>query len=116
MTSSRPTLYFDEDVSAKIAANLTNRGFDVQTTSDAGNLGATDEEQLRYAASKGRVFITHNLKDFVALHARFVAAGKTHAGMVLVIRRKNANSIVLRLLQWIQSATSKDMENQLRYL
>jgi len=43
-------LYFDEDVDARLAEALRRRGYDVETTVEAGLLEASDEEQLLFAA------------------------------------------------------------------
>lgn len=116
MNRSHLALYCDEDVSVRVAVNLRNRGFDVQTTVEAGNLGIDDERQLAYAASQKRVFLTHNLKDFIALHKTWLSADRCHAGIILAVRRKDPNSFVIRLLEFIQNTTPQEMENQLRYV
>jgi len=116
LKSSYISLYFDEDVSVKIAFNLRHRGFDVLTTIEAKNLGATDEGQLSYAVRTARVLITHNLRHFLDLHKKYLSAGKTHNGIVLIVRQKNPYRIVSRLLQFIHNTSSKEMLNQLHYL
>ncbi len=45
-------LYFDEDADARLAEALRRRGYDVETTVEAGLLEASDEEQLSRAASR----------------------------------------------------------------
>lgn len=62
------SLYLDEDVSVKIAANLKNRGFDVLHAVEAGMLSSSDEEQLNKAILEQRTFLTHNKKHFRILH------------------------------------------------
>ena len=42
-------LYLDEDVSALVAGLLRARGFDVETTHDAGRTASDDAGQLAYA-------------------------------------------------------------------
>jgi hypothetical protein len=43
-----------------------------------------DEPILAAAADEDRVIVTANIGDFAALHARWTAEGRTHAGIVLV--------------------------------
>ncbi len=56
----------DEDVNHNptIAFALRQRGVDVTTTSEAGLRGASDEAQLAYAKTEGRVLITHDFRGF----------------------------------------------------
>ncbi|HQR14656.1 MAG TPA: DUF5615 family PIN-like protein [Nitrospira sp.] len=44
-------LYFDEHVHPLVAVMLRERGIDCRTTREAGNLGRSDEDQLRYATA-----------------------------------------------------------------
>lgn len=48
-------LYLDEDVSVRLADLLRARGFVVNTTLEAGNLGCADREQLEYALEEACV-------------------------------------------------------------
>jgi predicted nuclease of predicted toxin-antitoxin system len=68
--------HLDEHISASIAAGLRRRGVDVTTTAEARLLGADDTAQLAFAASHGRVMVTHDA-DFLRLHAE----GTIHAGI-----------------------------------
>lgn len=108
-------LYFDEDVSIKVAINLRNRGFYVLTTVEAQNLGATDEEQLSYAAKNGLVLVTHNLKHFMNLHSQYLQDEKFHSGIVLAVRQKDSYRTVKELLLLLQNTSPVEMRNQLRY-
>jgi len=56
-------LYLDEDVHVLVADLLQAKGFDVITARDAGQLQATDAEQLAYAITHGRTLVTHNRTD-----------------------------------------------------
>ena len=45
-----------------LAALLRSRGFEADTTQEAGNTGASDERQLEYAAGRGLAeFVLSNL-------------------------------------------------------
>jgi predicted nuclease of predicted toxin-antitoxin system len=60
-------LYLDEDVSVLVADLVRARGFTALTTREAGQLHASDTEQLAYAVSRHKTFLTHNRADFEAL-------------------------------------------------
>lgn len=49
MSSLFIRLYLDEDVNVLVADLLKARGFDALTARDAGQLQASDEDQLAYA-------------------------------------------------------------------
>ena len=59
--------HLDELVDHAIARGLALRGVDVTTTTDAGLLGLTDEEQLAYGLRTGRVVLTMD-DDLLVLH------------------------------------------------
>jgi uncharacterized protein with PIN domain len=62
--------YLDEDINEKLAAELEARGHDVKTTTGSGNKGASDPDQLKFAASENRIIITNNRDDFEEEHAK----------------------------------------------
>jgi len=68
--------HLDEHGDPRIARGLRLRGIDVTTTVDAGLLHATDEEQLAYSTSEGRVLFTQDA-DFLRLDT----AGLIHTGI-----------------------------------
>lgn len=64
--------HLDENVSNVIADGLRRRGIDVTTTPEQGLIASSDEVQLAFASSQGRVIFTQD-DDFLRLH---------HAGIV----------------------------------
>lgn len=110
------SLYLDEDVSARIAANLKNRGFDVLHAVDAGALSASDEEQIDKAILEKRTFLTHNKKHFRILHERYLVSGKKHFGIIVASRKRNSFETIKRLLDIIQNLSPEEMENQIKFI
>ncbi|MCA2702545.1 MAG: DUF5615 family PIN-like protein [Microcystis sp. M179S2] len=53
----------DEGVSKAIAKGLRMRGIDVTMSSEERLIGASDQEQLVYALSQGRVVFTFHVSD-----------------------------------------------------
>src|SRR5947208_2312914 len=76
-------LYFDRHIMARLADDLRTSGYDVLTTEEAGLDTATDEEQLAFATGEGRAILTFNIRDFAPLHRQWLAAGRSHAGIIV---------------------------------
>jgi predicted nuclease of predicted toxin-antitoxin system len=108
-------LYLDEDVNVLVADLLQARGFDVITARDAGQLHATDGEQLAYAVSQARTLVTHNRTDFKELVQSYFDSGLMHYGVIFSVRR-SPQEIAQRLLAILNQVTSDEMRNQVRYI
>jgi uncharacterized protein with PIN domain len=77
-------ILLDEDLSPKIAAILRDKGLDALSVHDIGRTGFTDYDQLEFAASKDRCFITRNRNDYILLTRQFFSTGKSHKGLLVV--------------------------------
>jgi predicted nuclease of predicted toxin-antitoxin system len=108
-------LYLDEDVNVLVGDLLNARGFDALTVRDAGQLQASDEEQLAYAVNQQRALVTHNRSDFEELIQTYFAAERKHYGVILATRR-SPQEIAQRLLVILNRVTADEMENQVRYI
>lgn len=88
--------YFtDEDIYSAVAESLRERGRDAISTPEAFRLGETDDAQLAWAATEGRVFVTFNVAHFAMLHDQFMREGKHHAGIVVSVQIPIASSCVV---------------------
>jgi Domain of unknown function (DUF5615) len=108
-------LYLGEDGNVLVAALLRARGFTALPPREAGQLQNSDAEQLAYAVSQRKTFLTHNRADFEALANAYLAAGKTHDGIIIAVRHP-AQEIVRRLLRILNQVTADEMQDQVRYL
>lgn len=74
-------LYADENYPLGIVEHLRKFGHDVLTAREAGKSyrAVSDAEVLAFATTSGRAVITHNRKDFFALHR--VTQGR-HGGII----------------------------------
>ena len=108
-------LYLDEDVNVLVADLLRAKGFDAITARDAGQLRATDAEQLAYAVSQSRTLVTHNRTDFEDLVQAYFNSGQMHYGVIFAVRR-SPQEIAQRLLAILNQVTSDEMQNQVRYI
>ena len=108
-------LYLDEDVDVLLASLLRSRGFVVEATVEAHRRGATDEEQLAYAAHRRYTLLTHNRADFEGLATRWLEAGRGHAGILIAVRRP-VHDLARRLLVILNDVTADEIDNQVLYL
>jgi hypothetical protein len=76
--------YLDEDISPKVADILRKSGMDALSAHETGMLGASDDEQLSFAAAEGRALVTRNRDDFITLTVQFFEALKQHKGLIIV--------------------------------
>lgn len=63
----------DEDSAARsLAFALKSRGVNLITALEANRLRYSDEEQLIWATSQGRILYSSNVRDFYYLHTLFL--------------------------------------------
>ena len=115
MNNSFVELYLDEDVSILIAELLRARGFSATTTLESGNLANSDLEQLEFASEMNKAILTHNRVDFERLAVSYFESGKTHAGIIIAVRRI-PQDIVNKLLRILGNRSADEMKNQTIYI
>jgi ethanolamine utilization microcompartment shell protein EutL len=68
-----------------MADQLNAKGHDVRAVvADPEFTGLADEDVLVGAIEEGRALVTANIKDFMPIDARYRAASRPHAGLVMV--------------------------------
>lgn len=104
--------HLDENCDPRIATALRRCGIDVTTTVDAGLLQATDEVQLAYALSEGRVLFTQDA-DLLRLDA----AGLPHLGIAYCHpESRSLGDIIRRLVLIWEVYDSEEMRERMEYL
>ena len=104
--------HLDEHVDRAVAEGLRQRGVDVTTTVEAGLAGASDENQLAFAAAHGRVFVTRD-RHLLVLDSEGVA----HAGIAFWhSKRRNVGQLVLDLVLLWRAATAEEMHGRVEYV
>ena len=113
-----PDLYLDEDAqSGPLIRALRSRGLAVLTTSEAGMSHSSDEEQLRFAASRNMVLVTCNIADLVRQHTQFAVAGDEHAGIILIHQQRwGAGELARRMIRLLVGAPEQRLHNRLEFL
>ncbi|HLJ69202.1 MAG TPA: DUF5615 family PIN-like protein [Chloroflexota bacterium] len=93
----------DEDMPPAVAVGLRERGCDAISVHDLGRLGLRDEEQLIFAGTQNRIFVTYDRDDFQVLDAVYHLRGTSHRGIRWVsertIPRRAIGTLVKALLQ-----------------
>ena len=107
--------YLDEDVNVLIATLLRARAWAAQTTLEAGRIGSSDSAQLAYAAEQQMAPLTHNRVHFENLAREYTAAGQTHSGIIIAVRR-SPYEITRRLLGVLNATTADELDNQVIYV
>lgn len=81
-------LLLDAHVSgARVGEPLTAKGHDVRALDvETENDSLDDAEVLELASADSRILITHDVNDFPLLLRQWAAAGRSHAGVILVYR------------------------------
>ena len=109
-------LYLDEDsISRSLIRALRARGVDVLTAYEAGNIGRSDQEQLDFAGSQGRILFTFNTRDFAILHIEYLSKQQMHGG-IIVSDQIQVGLIVRRLMRLLEARSVAEMHNWLEFL
>jgi uncharacterized protein with PIN domain len=109
-------LYADQDsLTRSVVRSLRLSGVDVATSWECGNSTLSDEEQLLFATSQGRVLYTANTRDFARLHRDWWRSGRVHAGIIYRANQDMSIGDQIRgLLELLESVD--DWRGQARYL
>jgi len=108
-------LHLDADASSKaLHAALLERGHNVtRTPQDWMPLDADDEMQLLGATAQGRVIFTFNIRDFVALAARY----PHHGGIILAAQTSwTLSELIAALDRALSETDAEDWSGQVRWL
>jgi predicted nuclease of predicted toxin-antitoxin system len=103
--------YLDEHIANAVAQGLRRRGLDVLTLTEAGNLGASDEEHLAFAREEGRTIVTHD-DDFL----RLAAQTRDHAGVVYMPQRRSIGETVRGLTLIADVLGAEGMRGHVEFL
>ena len=98
-----------------MAPQLRTRGIDAHNVYDLRQQGWADAALLQSSAADGRVVVTHNIRDFIALHRSYLAQGRSHAGIVVTPVR-SIGTLLTRLMTLHETTTVEEMVNTLRFL
>ena len=104
--------HLDENCGKAIAEGLRRHGIDVTTTPEAGLIGVTDEAQVEYALTNGRVIFTQD-GDFLGIHR----AGIAHNGIAYCpMESRGIGEIIRSLVDLWEILEPEEMVGQLEVL
>ncbi len=82
--------FLDNDFPLGVGDELQRLGHSVESARSTNREDRHDEDQLLYAATAGRILITHNRRDFLLLHdawrrwTRAWTVERAHAGILVL--------------------------------
>lgn len=85
------------------------------STTEAGRSDASDESQLDWASHESRTLFTFNVGHFAALHAKRIAEGRHHAG-IIVSSQRPVGDVIRRLLHLASTLDAELMRDRLEFL
>lgn len=94
-------LFLDAHVSARRIAIALREQHDVRAADEERELDGWDDERLlALATEQGRIMVTFNAKDFARITTEWAAAGKPHAGCLLIVGIDHAEfGLILRVIK-----------------
>ena len=110
--------YEDEDFLDHLTRKLLREGgADCLSTEEAGRRGSPDPSQLDFASKMGRAIVTFNRKDYARLHKEWTAAGREHAG-IIIVNHQQINRVLLarKLLQLSATYSGVEMRNTIHFV
>ncbi|MGI8513056.1 MAG: DUF5615 family PIN-like protein [Solirubrobacteraceae bacterium] len=94
-------LLLDAHVSARVIARvLRDRGHEVRAADEERTLdGWDDESLLELAAKEQRIMVTFNVRDFPRIVGQWAAAGRHHAGCLIIVGIDHSEfGLILRVI------------------
>jgi hypothetical protein len=91
-------------------------GVDAVSTVSEGMLERSDEEQVAWAMSQGRVIVTHDVEDFSRIHSQILERGGHHAGIIAVRQDLSVGEIIRRVAHLCATLSAEDMKDRLEFL
>jgi hypothetical protein len=106
-------IYSDEDVNIAITEGLKRRGIRANSCQEAGNIGLTDEDQIKYANSTKSAILTHDADFLRIIHEKRLS----HFGIIFASQNKLGVGEIIRKIEFLVSLLSaEDMENHVEFL
>ena len=108
----------DEDFNNRIVRGLLRRqpDLDILRIQDAGLAGRDDEEVLAWAASEGRILITHDVTTMKQTAYDRIAAGLPMTRVFEISREVSIGTALEELLLLILYSDQDEWQGQVRFL
>ena len=111
-------LYIDEDaMHGAFILGLKARNVDVVTATDATMINREDDDHLMAATGLGRALYSYNGCDYQRLHGEWLAAGRSHAGIILAAQQRySVGEEIRRIIRLISQVSTEQMRDRVEYL
>jgi len=111
-------LLFDENVNQRILRGLKLRlpELDYVLAQEVGLKGSADPDVLAWAATHGRILITHDLKTIPRYAYERVAAGESMPGVIAFAESLPVGQAIEELAIVIECSRQSEWENQAVHL
>ena len=108
----------DEDFNNRIVRGLLRRqpDLDILRVQDAGLAGRDDEEVLAWAASEGRILITHDVTTMKQTAYDRIAAGLPMPGVFEISQDVPIGTAIEEILFLVLCSDQNEWQSQLRFL
>jgi hypothetical protein len=108
----------DEDFNNRIVRGLLRRqpDLDIFRVQDAGLAGRDDEEVLAWAASEGRILITHDVTTMKRTAYDRIAAGLPMPGVFEVSQDVSIGTALDEILLLVLCSDQDEWQGQVRFL
>jgi hypothetical protein len=108
--------YADVHVKFAIVNGLRRRGMDVVTAQERGQRTEDDSVLLAAATAENRLMLTND-EDFLREHSAWMAAGKSHAGIVFWQQQKPPiGEVIRRILDYATRTSPAEAANTVKFL
>ncbi len=95
---------------------LRARGLDILTALAADRLNRDDEDHLGFANEQGRSLYWFNESDYCRLHAKWLNAQMSHAGIIVAQQRLPIGRQLRCLVHLASAKSAEEMRDGLEYL
>ncbi len=111
-------LFTDEDFQIAITLGLRRRlsNLDIETIQEAGLLGSPDSELLDYAATCGRILVSHDFTTMPAAIEARIESGLPMAGVFLLPQLMPTGAAISELEMLIECSTQSEWTGLTTYL
>ncbi len=99
-----------------LASALRYAGFDCLTTTEADRRRQPDEAQLAFATKERRIIFTANVQDFPRIHWEWIAAGRHHAGIIVLTDQRTTPGDIQRAMVALRNRFPGGIAGELEYL
>ncbi|HET6866572.1 MAG TPA: DUF5615 family PIN-like protein [Solirubrobacteraceae bacterium] len=102
-------LFLDAHVSARRITTALREQHDVRAADEERELDGWDNESLlALATEQGRIMVTFNVMDFARITTEWIAAGRSHAGCLLIVGIDLAEfGLILRVIDHVLSTRTE---------